>query len=180
MTQTRLTSWQRRRLREQLRTTLDARLYRRTLAMLEHDLGRSTTDIARLLRVSRQSVYNWLGAYTPTRRPSALADAMRSGRPALLQEHEDLLQGLLRLSPQELGLPHACWSAPLLCETLEAAIAQRERVSCRTVRRALQRLDFVWKRPRYALEPDPEAEKKTAHPPSDQRLAPTQRRAGRR
>jgi transposase len=106
-----------------------------------------------------------------------LADALRPGRPALLQEHEDLLQSLLRLSPQELGLPHACWSAPLLRESLEAALGQR--VSCRTIRRALQRLDFVWKRPRYVLEPDPQAEKKTPHSPSDQSLAQAQRGAGR-
>ena len=41
-------------------------------------------------------------------------------------------------------------------------------------------LEFVWKRPRYDFEPDPEREKKTPYPPANPGLAAAQRRAGRR
>ena len=177
MTPLSLTAWQRRRLQEQLHRTSDARVYRRTLAILESDRGRSAADIAQLLHVSRQSVYHWLEAYAATRQPFALADARRGGRPALLQAaQENLLQSLLDLPPQELGLPHAGWSAPLLRETLELASGQR--VSSRTIRRTLQRLNYTWKRPRYVLVADPELEKKTPHPPPDRRPAKAQRGAG--
>jgi hypothetical protein len=40
MSRLNLTSWQRRRLRRQLTETLDARILRRTLAVLEFDQGR--------------------------------------------------------------------------------------------------------------------------------------------
>jgi hypothetical protein len=65
MSRLNLTSWQRRRLRRQLAETRDARLFRRTLAVLEFDHGRSAADIARTLGVTRQSVYDWVEAYTP-------------------------------------------------------------------------------------------------------------------
>ena len=130
--------------------------------------------IAQSLHVSRQSVYGWLEAYTATRPPAVLADARGSGRPALLgSEQKDLLQSLLALGPQELGLPHAAWSAPLLRETVAAW--EGLDASARTVRRALQRLDHTWKRPRYVLAADPALEKKTAFAPPGGRVAPAQR-----
>ena len=176
MTSLQLTPRQRRRLQDQLRRTLDARVHRRTLAILEFDRGRRVADIAQGLCVSRQSIYGWLEAYAAMRQPAALVDAERGGRPALLRnEEQDLLQSLLALPPQELGLPHTAWSAPLLRETL-AALEGLE-VSARTVRRALQRLDYTWKRPRDVLAADPELEKKTAFAPPDRRAATAQRGA---
>ena len=170
MTHLSLTLRQRRALCEQLHQTSDARVYRRTLAILESDRGRGGADIAQLLHTSRRSVYRWLEAYAATPQPATLADAGRCGRPALLgREQKDLLQSLLALPPQELGWPHTAWSAPLLRETLEALAGQR--ASSRTIRRALARLDYTWKRPRYVLAADPELEKKTAFAPADRRLA---------
>ena len=169
-----LTTWQRRRLQDQLRQTADARVYRRTLAILDFAHGHSAADIARRLRVSRQSVYGWLEAYAAARQPAALADAARGGRPALLgSEQKDLLESLLGRSPQALGLPHTAWSAPLLRETLEAHTGQR--VSSRTIRRTLAGLDYTWKRPRYVLAADPQLEKKTAFAPPARRPATAQR-----
>ena len=49
MSRLNLTSWQRRRLRRQLAETREARLFRKTLAVLEFDHGRSAADIARML-----------------------------------------------------------------------------------------------------------------------------------
>ena len=150
-----LTSWQRQRLRRQLADTADARLYRRTLAVLEFDFGRPAADIARMLGVTRQSVYHWVEAYLQARDPAALADEAGRGRHPLLDEdQEHLLEALLAVSPQDLGYPPASWTVPLLQEVLEFLTDQR--VSQDTLRRALRRLDYVWKRPRYDLDPDPE------------------------
>ena len=177
MSRLHLTSWQRSRLRRQLAETRDARLYRRTLAILEFDYGRSAADIARMLGVTRKAVYDWVAAYTQALDPAALADEPGRGRPALLDEDDaHLLEAFLALSPQDLGYPQVTWTVPLLRQALDFITGRR--VSEDTLRRALRRLEYVWKRPRYVLEPDPEREKKTAHPGANPRPAPAQRRVG--
>src|SRR3954452_14449115 len=178
MSRLKLTSWQRRRLRRQLAETRDARLFRRILAVLEFDHGRSAADIARMLGVTRQSVYEWAEIYIQDHDPSSLEDEGGRGRHPLLDEdQEHLLEALLAVSPQDLGYPHTSWTVPLLCEVLE--IATEQRVSDDTLRRVLHRLDYVWKRPRYDLDPDPEREKKTPHPPAHPGPAEPQRLCGR-
>jgi transposase len=177
MSQLHLTSGQRSRLQRQLLETRDARLYRRTLAILELDRGRTVADIACMLGVTRQSVYNWFAAYTQAFDPAALDEEPGRGRHPLLDEdQEHLLEALLALSPQDLGHPRVSWTVPLLQEALEVFTGQR--ASDDTLRRALRRLDYVWKRPRYDLDPDPEREKKTPHPPANPRAAAAQRGAG--
>lgn len=171
-----LSAWQRQRLRRQLCEATDVRLYRRTLAVLEFAGGRPAAEIARMLGVTRQSVYHWADAYAEAHNPAVLADADRAGRPRLLDEEKDLLEALLAASPQDLGLPHTGWTTPLLREALEQYAD--EEVSARTIRRALQRLGYVWKRPRYVLEPDPEREKKTPDQAANPGAAPPQCRAG--
>jgi hypothetical protein len=81
MGQLQISSGQRRRLQRQRDSARDARLYHRTLALLEFDRGRPPAAIARLLRVTRQTVYNWIDTYRRTGDPRALADADRPGRP---------------------------------------------------------------------------------------------------
>ncbi len=117
-----LTSWQRRRLRRQLREACDVRLFRRTLAVLEFDQGRSAADIARMLGVTRQTVHNWLAAFATTPPPDTLAEGERPGRPRLLDEDDlELLESLLDCSPPDVGFPHVSWTAPLLREALVVA-----------------------------------------------------------
>ena len=177
MSRLKLTSWQRRRLRRQLAESRDARLFRRTLAVLEFDHGRSATDLARMLGVTRKCIYDWVGAYLEGRDPASLEDEGGRGRHPLLDEdQEHLLEALLAASPQDLGYPHVSWTVPLLREVLE--IATEQRVSEDTLRRALHRLDYAWKRPRYDPDPDPEREKKTPDPPADPGPAAAQRRVG--
>src|SRR5947209_3810571 len=161
MSRLNLTSWQRQRLRRQLAETHDARVFRRTLAVLEFDHGRSAADIARMLGVTRQSVYHWVEVYTQDHDASSLEDEEGRGRHPLLDEdQEHLLEALLAVSPQDLGYPHASWTVPLLRDVV--AFLTDQRVSADTVRRALRRLDYAWKRPRYDLDPDPEHGKKNA------------------
>ena len=76
-----LTWWQRQRLQKQLKETQDARVYRRTLAVLEVSRGRSILQVAQTLNVTRQSVHNWIVSYAQSHDPHALWDEPRSGRP---------------------------------------------------------------------------------------------------
>jgi transposase len=85
-----------------------ASVYRRTLAILEFDQGRSVTQIAQLLKVSRQSVYNWIAAYAQERCPKALVAADRPGRPQRwTAEVEALLPRWLNQSPEIFGLSYS-------------------------------------------------------------------------
>lgn len=171
MTTLTLTTWQRRRLERQLRETLDARVYRRTLAILEVARGESVASVARRLRVTARVVYLWVEAYVEGHDPEVLRDSNRSGRPHLVT-HQDrvLLLELLHHSPQDFDYAATEWTVGLLQEHLRRCTGKR---LCEdTLRRALHRLDYVWKRPRYALVPDPELRgKKKASPRADQAVA---------
>lgn len=160
MEQRRLTKVQEQHLQEQLHRTRDARLYRRTLAVLEYGRGQSATRLARLLQVHRSEIYRWWQAYTQAHEPTALAERPRPGRPGLWTEDcTEWLGVLLESSPQAWGYAAVDWTAPLLRAQLERLRGQG--FSPWTVRQAIHELGYVWKRPRYLLPRDPEEEKKT-------------------
>jgi len=168
-----------RQLEDQLTQADDVRLYRRTLGLLMWGRGTSVTEIATLLQVRRQSVYNWLATYTTTSDPARLCDAVRSGRPPRwTSETEALLADAMAVPPDQLGYLAVNWTVPLLQDHLERACDLR--FSDDTIRRALHHLGYVWKRYRYVLNEDPDLEKKTPHPCSSARLASTQCGAGPR
>ena len=176
MSDAKLGAGKRQRMRNQLRHARDARQYRRLLAVLECDQGKSVNDVAELLGVSRQSVYNWI-ARAHRNDAAALSDAPRSGRPAKAgYVFDTLLPILLVLSPEQFGYPATYWTIPLLQDQLWRNT--EEKYSASTVRRGLKRLDYVWKRPRYVLVPDPEREKKTSNSPHPVWLAKAQRLVG--
>src|SRR5512135_2080869 len=155
MSRFKLTHWQRRRLRRQFKAAEDARTYRRTLAVLELDRGRTAADVAAMLGVTRQSVHNWAAAFARDADPSVLTDRHRSGRPpALFEQTECVLRSLMPRSPQEFDYPDTDWTVPLLQRELGRGTGLLP--SDETVRRGLHRLGYVWKRPRYVLDPDPE------------------------
>lgn len=173
-----LTAGERRRLQALLQHTPDARLYRRALAVLAHSRGHTVAEIAAWLQVSRQSVYNWVDAVQRTQDVAVLADAPRTGRPPRGGEDaQALLQVLLAHPPERFGYFATDWTVPLLREQLGHSLG--EPYSAPTVRRALHRLGYVWKRTRYVLAPDPEREKKTADSAHRQPLARPQRAARR-
>ena len=81
------------------------------------------------------------------------------GKAKLGAAGEAVLRGLLREDPQAHGHQATGWTVPLLRAELAAA---GYAVGERTIRRALHRLGWRWKRPKYVLgRPDPlYAEKK--------------------
>lgn len=150
-----LTYWQRRHLERQLRSTRDARVYRRTLAVLDVARGEPVASAARRLRVTPRAVYHWVAIYSRDHAPDSLADRDRSGRPRLLTPPDrELLRELLGRSPQELGYFAAQWTVPLLREHLTRRTGRPS--SDDTIRRELRRLGYTWKRSRYTLDPDPQ------------------------
>ncbi|MGH2531273.1 MAG: helix-turn-helix domain-containing protein [Thermomicrobiales bacterium] len=135
------------------------RRWKRYQAMLLRAEGQTVAAVAAALRCSMASVYAWTAAW---RRAGVvgLAEGLHGGGKAKLgPEGEAVLTELLSDDPQTRGHQATGWTVPLLrTELAQAGYA----VGDRTIRRALHRLGFRWKRPRYVLgRPDPAyAEKK--------------------
>jgi len=171
-----LTPGQRRQLRRYLKNPPDANFPGRALALLELDQGQTVAQVADLLGVSRQSVYNWVAAYTQDPSPRTLADQYGIGRPSLwTEELQTLLLTSMSQRPTQLGYAGVNWTVPLLQEHLYRLSGQW--LSDDTIRRQLDRFGYVWKRYRYVLAPDPEREKKTAYPQAAQGVATSKRQA---
>jgi transposase len=147
----RLTARDRETLGLTARHSTDARQTRRALALLDLDAGETPVEVAQRYRVSRSTVYAWAARWSDTKqaRDERLQDAPRPGRPPQTREAvEEALAGLMPTPPTEHGYRHPAWTTPLLLAHLSR---QGVAASEPTVRRALHRLGYRWKRPRYVL-----------------------------
>lgn len=152
----------REQIRQQMRTTTDARVCRRCAALLRLDQGETVASVAQEFAVSRQTLYNWRERVLS---PLAcrLSDSPRSGRPlGWTEQRIETLEELLRDSPRCHGFQAGSWTLKLLQTRLEK-LCQWD-VSRSSLREQLHQLDYVWKRFRYTLKPDPDREKKKTHP----------------
>ena len=155
------------RVTESQRTALEAaaaaekrvRRWRRYQAVLLLADGHAPAAVARTLRCSRASVYAWAAAWRRTGVAGLREGDHGGGRVKLAAAGAAALQDLLSADPQAWGHQATGWTVPLLRTELARADCV---VGERTIRRALHRLGYRWKRPRYVLgRPDPAyAEKK--------------------
>jgi transposase len=155
-----LTERQRNHLLQTLHHTSDARLYRRLLALVQLDRGKPVEEVAQLVDAGRTSIYRWLQRFLAEADPQAVRDRPGRGRPRLVDAsllHQ--VEQALEAPPGRFGYLETGWTLPLLCEHLERV--SDKSISTATLRRSLRAADFVYKRPRYRLEPDPEYEKKS-------------------
>ena len=134
------------------------RRWKRYQAVLLLAEGDPPVTVARTLRCSRASVYAWAARWRRRGIPGLREGDHGGGKTKLDAGGEAVLLGLLTRDPQAHGHQATGWTVPLLCTELTAA---GYRVGARTVRRALHRLGYRWKRPRYVLgRPDPDYEAK--------------------
>jgi transposase len=147
----RLTARDREALSEKARSNADARETRRALALLDLDAGEAPTRVAERYQVGRSTIYEWVARWHDTNRPRAdrLRDAARTGRPPDARDAaEEALAGLMPTAPTAHGYRHPGWTTPLLLAHLTRDGVE---ASDTTVRRALHRLGYRWKRPRFVL-----------------------------
>lgn len=90
MNHIRLTAHAREQLQHVARSSVKARPVRRAHALLWLDQGEPIETIAERLHVSRQTIYNWLGAYQ--KRPAEpvadrVRDQLQPGRPPTKLRH---------------------------------------------------------------------------------------------
>jgi transposase len=138
----------RRRLERALSAAREARLYRRTEAVLLVAEGQPISDAARRVRATRLSVRRWVERYLATHDAAALVDRPRHGRPhSALRLTSRCLAAALARDPRGCGFQATSWTVPLLGQYLH----QRHGVtiSARTLRRRLHEAGYRWKRPRY-------------------------------
>ena len=148
-----LTDAQRTDLEAAMAAEKRVRRWKRYRAILLRGEGLSVPAVARTLGCSQASIYAWSAAWRQEG-VAGLAEGVHRGGPVKLGETaEALLTELLASDPQAHGHRATGWTVPLLRTELAA---QGTVVGERTIRRALHRLGYRWKRPRYILgRPDP-------------------------
>jgi len=112
-------------------------------------LGQPVAHVARMMAVSRKTIYKWHDAW--------LADgidglARREGsgrRRKATPEYERLLEKTLETDPTELGYEFTVWTVDRLCEYLDDETGIR--LSDRTLTNTLKRLGYVYRRPKSDL-----------------------------
>ena len=144
---------ERSRLELLLKSSPSARVVHRAQALLLLGDGEPVAEVAELLRVSRQTLYNWVTRFNQRSGQSVverLADGARSGRPATAAGVIDsLIDAVIDSDPRDYAYNSTVWTAGLLRGYL--AEAHRQEVSRRSVSAALARLGIRWKRPRHVL-----------------------------
>lgn len=130
------------------------RRWKRYRAILLRGEGLSVPAVARTLGCSQASVYAWTAAWRQDGVAGLAEGAHRGGPVKLGLGAETVLTELLGTDPQQHGHRATGWTVPLLQGELAT---QGTGVGARTIRRALHRLGYRWKRPRYILgRPDPD------------------------
>jgi transposase len=116
--------------------------------------GFTAQEIAEIQGASDVTVYKWLDRFDEGG-PEGLYDREREGRPPKLDEDAKAeIERVIEEPPTEEGYNATRWTAPRLARHLEKELGVE--VHPETVRRALRRLQFSWKRPRRKLPPDPD------------------------
>ena len=107
-------------------------------------------DLCAIFEMTDDTLYKWFDRFDE-QGPAGLFDLSRSGRPPELDEEaEREIERVLEGSPMDEGYDFTTWTVPLLNEHLKRRLGLE--LSDETVRRALRRLAFVWRRPRWAIE----------------------------
>lgn len=156
-----LTKQERSDLAQAVGTARQVRQWRRYRAIQLLAEDQTPQEVAAVLGCSLASVYNWAATWQQDGQ-AGLSEAKHAGRTRTLDAAAlRLLERWLLTDPQTVGEQTTGWTVPLLHTRLTQAGYP---ISQRTLRRALHRLGWRWKRPKYVLgRPDPAYEEKKGH-----------------
>jgi transposase len=139
----------RRRLERIIRRSRDALVVRRAVAVLSLGRGNSAAEVARETGTARSSIQNWKWLFIE-QGEAGLQPRPRGPRPSTVTSA--LITRLLVLledTPADYGYLRSTWTSELL-----ALLLKRQHgfiIHASTVRRLLNRLDWVWRRARPTL-----------------------------
>jgi len=146
MLRIKLNDTQRAELRQLARRAL-GRVSERAHFVLLSAQGYAPSKIGELMGYEVATIRTWLHAYQ-ARGVTGLQDAPRSGRPCKERLLTDIVQAQASQPPPNLGYLPGYWTIALLIMHLADRFGIK--VSFSTVRRALHRAEFRWKRPKLA------------------------------
>jgi transposase len=109
--------------------------------------GLSAPHIATLMGYDADSVRTWLSRYAANG-IEGLRDQPRSGRPRKQPHLDSMVEAQISPTPDVNGYVQSVWTVALM--VLHLALRFKTLVSASTVRRALHRIRFAWKRPKLA------------------------------
>ena len=134
------------------------RRWKRYQAVLLRAAGMTVAAVAAALTCSEASVYGWTARWRAHGVAGLREGDHGGGQVKLARAGEARLAALLASDPQTYGHHTTGWTVALLGTELART---GDAVSPRTLRRAIHRLGYRWKRPQYVLgRPDPEYEAK--------------------
>ena len=159
-----LTAAERTRLRQAMKQTVSARLYRRLQAVWLASEGHSATQVASITGASARSVQYWCASWRRSRErrhpQKALEEKPRLGRRsgvAALDRARLLAE--MDQDPLALGYAAANWTVPLLAAHLASRCGLP--INAHTLRRRLHAAGLRWKRPRFVFaQPAPHVAQK--------------------
>ena len=122
------------------------RVAKRLQAVVLNSEGRTSGDLARILKAPRSKVSEWL-ARSQTDGVEGLREGYRSGRPALLTEAQHRRLGdILDSGPVAYGLDTGIWTSPMIAWVIEEEFDVSYHPG--HVRKLLHDLGFSVQRPR--------------------------------
>jgi transposase len=155
-------------LQDEIRRNDTSRYDHRLHGVLLIAQGMRCPQVAELLGDSPRTVVNWVQRFEAGGL-AGLSEGERPGRPSRLNEKQlAIVEGALRSSPTQFGLPTQMWDGPTLSEFLRSELGVKLKV--RQCQRLFRQLGFRLRKPRpQVAQADPElqrAHKKTPPPGS--------------
>ena len=150
-------------LADALKQVTMVRAYKRLQAVRLVAAGRAVKEVAQIVGVSEQTIYNWVNCYLQEHTAAALFDEPRAGRPpAAPGITAARIKREFGRDPLRLGYQATGWTVPLF--TAHLSRRYRCRLSPDTLRRRMRQLGLRWKRPRYVYaEKEPHLPQKKGH-----------------
>ena len=140
--------YDRHRLAKALKQVTDARTYKRLRAVFLVATGRAVSEVAPIIGVSLQTIYNWVNRYLKNHFVEVLSDTPRPGRPPVAQRITDArIKREFGRDPLRLGYNTTVWTVALLASHLSHLYDCP--IGPDTLRRRVRQMGLRWKRPRY-------------------------------
>lgn len=136
----------------------DAFALRRAQILLQSAEGQRPARIAASLRCASQTVRNALRAFDAEGLACLQPGSSRpkSARPAFEAEGLERLRAILHQSPRAFGKGRSAWTLSLLAEAAHEQGLTPTALSHETIRKAVHRLGYGWKRAKnWITSPDP-------------------------
>ena len=150
-------------LADALKQVTMVRAYKRLQAVRLVAAGRAVKEVAQIVGVSDQTIYNWVNCYLQEHTAAALFDEPRAGRPpAAPGITAARIKREFGRDPLRLGYQATVWTVPLFTAHLSRRYCGQ--LSPDTLRRRMKQLGLRWKRPRYVYaEKEPHLPQKKGH-----------------